>query len=381
MHRNRLFPLIITVFLLLATGLNAAIGKGIQAIINAYEKGELSKANALLRTNQPENADERAAVIFYSAMLTTDAANAQNLLQLLVDTYPKSIYAQKAYYELGSLQLLDREYDKALNSFNQITHPDFADKHYWIANTYFQQGDYTKTIASANQFIRLTKSSPKLEDAHYLIANSYINQKQYNNAITTLKKLLSQPKLIEDEQYLRYRYGYAAELLGNKAEAVSQYRQGYELDRYSQLAYLIEDRLFEMRGTNGSSIDLSFLYPHTESPLPDIVLAEITGSGTNNGPIKPDTTKVSGIQQPVEVKNNELRGMYLQAGRFSNKINAVKLCERIITLGLNAVYYESTQFKDVSWVILVGPYQTQLAAVSSKTLLRDNEIDSFIIQR
>ncbi len=381
MRKNRLIPLLILILAMMSAGLNAAIGKGIQAIIDAYEKGELSKANALLRTNQPENADERAAVIFYSAMLTTDAANAKNLLQMLVDTYSKSIYAQKALYELGSLYLLDRDYDKALNSFNQITHPDFSDKHYWIAVTYFQQGDYTKTIASANQFIRLTKSGPKLEDAHYLIADSYINQKQYNNAINTLKKLLSQPKLIGDEQYLRYRYGYAAEMLGNRAEALSQYKQGYELDRYSQLAYLIEDRLFEMRGTNGNSIDLSFLYPHTESPLPDIVLAEITGSSTSEDPAKPDTTRTSGSSLPVEVKNNELKGLFLQAGRFSNKTNAVKLCEKIIALGLKAQFYESTQFKDPSWVIIVGPYETQLAAVSAKTLLRDNQIDSFIIQR
>ena len=381
MIKFKLLFRIAIVLLLTAAGLNAAVSKNIQAVIDSYERGELNIAAALLRSAQPSNADERALVLYYRAMLTTDAEAAQTYLLELIDTYPRNLYAQKALYELGSLQLLDREYDKALNSFNQITNPDFSDKHFWIANTYFQKGDYSKTIASANQFIRLTKSSPKLEDAHYLIADSYINLRQFNNAITTLKKLLSQPQLIEDEQYLRYRYGYAAEMLNNRAEALSQYRQGYELDRYSQLAYLIEDRLFEIRSTHGSAIDLNFLYPHSESPLPDIVLAEKTGTVTTNGNTKPDTTAVAKTPQLIDIENNALRGLYLQAGRFTNQDNAVRLCEKILALGFNAQYYKSTQFNDVSWVIIVGPYQAQQDAVNAKTVLRENGIDSFIVQR
>ncbi|TFG42805.1 MAG: tetratricopeptide repeat protein, partial [Bacteroidia bacterium] len=211
--KKQLCLLLFILTLFAISGLNAAIGTDIQAIITSYETGDLDRTASLLRASQPENSDEKAIVLYYKAMLTTEAGDAQILLQQVVDTYPKNQYAQKALYELGSLQLLDRDYDKALSTFNKITNPDFSDKHYWLANTYFQKGDYSNAIASANQFIRLTKSSPQLEDAYYLIADSYINLDQYNSTITILKKLLTQPKLIEDEQYLRYRYGFAAEML------------------------------------------------------------------------------------------------------------------------------------------------------------------------
>jgi tetratricopeptide (TPR) repeat protein len=369
------------ILIVLVTNVFAAIKPEIAAIISSYENGDINRCNTLLLNARPDNTDEKTIVFYYKAMLTYNTDSAKSNFQQLIDIAPKSIYAQKAYLELGSICLLDREYDKAMGFFNKVTDANITEKHYWIANTYYQKEDYTNAINSANQFLKLTSSSPKIEDAHYLIADAYIIMNQYNNAISTLKKLLPKPSLINDEQYFRYRLGYAYEMLGNKLEALSHYKQGYEKDRFSQLAYQIEDRLFEMKSRYGSTLDLSFLYPYSDSPLPDIVLAEQLKAAKLLEQENPDSTSVVKELKPQEIDPSNQTGMYLQAGRFSQQANAVKLCEKIIKLGLNANYYKSTQFKDISWVIIVGPYQTQLDAQTAKDKLSDNNIETFIIQR
>jgi len=360
---------------------SAELKPEIKAIITHYDNGDYDKCLALLQSSQPTNADEKAVVLYFKGVLASGIDLAQQNFQQLINSYPNNKYAQKALIEMGNIYLLERDYDKALGFYNKITDTDLTEKHFWIANTYYEKGDYKSAISSANQFIRLTKSSPHLEDAYYLIAESYINQEQFNNAITTLKKLLTLPKLIEDEQYLRYRYGYAAEMLGNRQEALSQYKQGYEKNRYSQTAHQIEDRLFEMRSRYGSLVNLDFLYPYSAEPLPDIVLAEQLKAEKLLEAEKPDTTSTPAPPVSKESETEFQPGIYLQAGRFGKQENASKLCDKIIKLGLNAQFYKSTQFKDVSWVIIVGPYQTQLDAQNAKDTLRDNNIDTFIIQR
>jgi len=376
-ERNFAFTLILLLF---CGGLFAAVRPEIQSIALNYEQGNLEQSRQLLQKIQPLNSDEQAIVYYYKALLASEAETAKQQLLLLIQLPSRNNYVQKGLLELGQISLLERDYDKALTYFNRITDPDLPEKHFWLASAYYSQGNFSKAVASADQFIRLAGDSPKKEDAYLLLADAYISLGQYNNAINTLKKLLSKPELVTKEQYLRYRYGYATEMLGNTSEAVSQYRQGIELNRASQLAYLMEDRLFDLRDKYGSAIDLSFLYPYSDTSLPDIVLVALSNSGNNNDADKSDSMPKVQSAKPQEVDFEKQTGIYLQAGRFSNQQNAIKLCERILKLNLNAQYYKSTQHSDVSWVVIVGPYTTELDAVNAKTVLRQENIDSFIIQ-
>lgn len=363
------------------TFLSGSVKPEILAIIDYYNKGDTAKCAALLQSANPDNPEDKAAVLFYKALLSSDAAIARTDYLSIRSTYPKSQYAQKALIELGNMALLDREYDKALGYYSDVTDPNIVDKHYWMANTYYQMSDYKNAIASGNIYIRFAKFNSRVEDIYYLVADAYFSSFQFNNVISTLKKLLALPDSLEDEQYLRYRYGYAYEKLGNKQEALSQYKQGIEIDRFSSLAYMIEDRLFEMRGRNGSSLDLSFLYPYCGNPLPDVVIEEQLKEELEAEPEQQDSTKVVKVIESKPLDAIPDKGLYLQAGRFSQEKNATKLCEQINKLKLNAQYYKSTQFKDVSWVVVVGPYESQEVAINAKDTLKDNLIDSFIIER
>jgi tetratricopeptide (TPR) repeat protein len=362
---------------LLTSCLSGAVRPEMQAIANYYEQGSPANCAAALSTAIPLGDEETALVSYYNAILSTEADSAKAKLESIAAHFPKTRYAQLGLLELGKLALLDRNYDVALGWFNKITEPDLDAKHYWIAETWYQKGNFANALASGNTYLRLAPTGSDAEDAHFLLTDAYISLEQYNNAISTLKKLLSKPEIITDEQYLRYRYGYAAEMLDYRPEAISQYKQGLELNRFSQLAFQIEDRLFGMRERYGSIIDLNFLYPYSQGPLPDIVQAELDDKIPNDNQ---DSTSVTTIVTPVQVNGTPAEGIYLQAGRFSSQNNAVKLCERILKLNLNAQYYQSTQFKDVSWVVIVGPYSAELDAVNAKTTLRENSIDSFIIE-
>ncbi len=381
MYKIKLITSLIILSLISSTLLQSIIKPEIQSIIDNYDKGETNTCISLLQSALPVTPEENAIVLYYKAIMDKDIETAKTNFSTLIKSYPKTRYAQKAMIELGNQCLLDREYEKALNYYRSITDPDLVEKDYWIANVYYQMSDYQNSIASGNQFIRYAKFGPMIEDIYYLVADSYFSLAQYNNTISTLKKLLAQPNTLDDEQYLRYRYGYACELLGNRQEAISQYKQGIEKDRFSSLAYLIEDRLFDMRGKYGSSLDLSFLYPFSDSPLPDIVIEEQLKAEEEAEQEKQDSTLVVIDNQPKRLDAAPDSGLYLQAGRFSLEKNALKLCEQIIKLKLNALYYKSTQFKDVSWVVVIGPYQTQEEAQTAKDTLKDNLIDSFIIER
>jgi tetratricopeptide (TPR) repeat protein len=381
MNRRNCILLLLLLLICLPSVLISVVKPEVQAIEDTYNRGDLVKAKALIKTTLADTPDEKAVVFYYTGLLDSDPKTAKSYFQMLIESYPKSEYSQKALFELGNLSLLDREYTKALEFYNKITDPEMVDKHYWIATTYYQSGDYTRAIASGEQCIRYSKDNHMLEDVYYLIADAYISLNQYNNAIITLNKLLAKPDIIADEQYLRYRLGYAYEMLANKLEAITQYKKGYEIDRFSQLAFSIEDRVFEMRYRYGASLDLSFLYPFANNPLPDIVIQEQLKAEQEKEQAIPDSTQVAKENKPMLLNAAPEQGFFLQAGRFSQDKNAIKLCEKIIAFKQNAQYYKSTQFKDVSWVVVVGPYKTQQEATDAKDLLKDNEIDSFVVER
>jgi tetratricopeptide (TPR) repeat protein len=357
--------------------LQGALKKELQDIAMLYEKGEADKIAVLLNKATSTTDDEKAFILYYKALISPDADKAKQNLRQLCDIYPKTQFCQSAYLELGHLYLLDRDYTEALVYFKKITSPDFPQKHYWIAQTYYQQADYQNAISSAEQYLRFAKPSDEAEDISFLIADAYIEIKQYNNAINTLKKMNS----IGDKQYYHYRYGFAQEMLGSKTEALSHYQIGFEADRYSQLAYLIEDRLFDLRDRNRTEVDLSFLYPYSDSPLPDIVLATpIVPAEPVENVKQPEIAPIA-PKQSKQLDAPPKSGIFLQAGRFSKLENAAKLSDKIAALDLTGSYYKATGFKDVSWVVVCGPFKTEQEAIDARDKLKTSNIDCFIIQR
>ncbi len=364
--------ILLLLFLLCTSFLRAEIDKQFSDAESLFAAGKIDAFAGSQLTLKPSNNDEKAFLGYYNAVLEKNTANSMKSFALVSQNYPSSLYGQMALLEIAKLNILDREIAQAVINLKKITSTDMIEKSYWLAFCSYQQNDYQNAINHAENFLRLSKTNQYLEDTYFLIVESYISLRQANSAVKTLNKLKAINGFPTDLQFYYFRLGYAYELSGNRQDAVASYRDGYLLNKYSQVAYLIEDRLFELRTSFGSSIDLSFLYPYTElSITPPVV-----DSGSTSTNIMPLPNNDQKIDLKADAKPT---GEYLiQAGRFSSESNASKLVVKIKSLELPSVYYEAIQNKQKTWVVVCGPYNTQQEADAAHSKLKDNDIDSFI---
>ena len=370
----------------------AALRKDFSDLDNLYQTGKLNELSEALSSLKPNSDDERAALGYYNAMLKLKAGDFSNAHQNVAQLYPGSPHGQRSLLELGKLLLLERELDKAKSTLRKITTPELAERFYWLASCTLWQDDPEQAIANAEIYLRMEATGEFAENAYFLIANSYLEQKKAYSAISTLTKL-EKAKLKElDEQYLFYRLGYAYEQSEKLVDAVAAYQKGYEMDKYSQVAYLIEDRLFELRNRS-RIIDISFLYPYT---LLQIVMDQenqanqdtlktkpenpaYQTNGHNPPPLPtPGNQNPPNLNAPIKLKTKPTQGYWLQAGRFSMEANANKLVVNIRLLNLPAAYYEDVQGGKKSWVVLCGVFEDKTQAENAKLSLSENKINSFI---
>jgi tetratricopeptide (TPR) repeat protein len=348
---------------------------------NLYNKGTIDEVQDAIGTLKPNSDDERACVGFYSAMLKIKKSDALAAHEQLVSKYPKSDYAQMSLLEIGKLQILERDIEAAKSSLKKISSTVLMERFYWLGLCAWWQDDYTGAINNAENYLRMAAKGEYTEAAHYLIAECYLNQKKAYSAVTTLNKLQSLKLSDVDEQYLLYRLGYAHEQSDKLIDALGFYQRGYELNKYSQIAYLIEDRLFELR-SRSKSIDISFLYPYSLLQIPtepETPPQQPTVTNPPTSPI-PDAPIGQTPNAPVKLKAKPNSGYWLQAGRFSQEANANKLVINIRLLNLPAAYYEDVSGGKKTWVVLSGAFEEKAKAEAAKTLLVSNDINCFVTQ-
>jgi len=320
---------------------------------------------------------------FYVALLKVKTEEAISAHQWLIEKFPKSPYAQKSLFELGKIFILDRKIEEATLYLRRITSPEIIERFYWLGLCACWKDDYATAISNCENYLRLEPRGEFAEKSYYLIADCYLAQKKAYSAVTTLLKLQNAKLREIDEQYFYYRLGYAYELSDAPIDAINAYRKGYELDRYSQVAYEIEDRILEIKRSK-PNIDISFLYPY--SPLQVTIVQEEQPDTLKLGvpaETKPSTSTVSPkleVRQdaPVKLKEKPKEGYWLQAGRFSVESNANRLVINIRLLNIPAAYYEDISGGKKSWVVVCGSFPDRTQAEEAKELLATNDINSFI---
>ena len=361
----------------------AAVRKEFQDLDKLYNNGKLDELSALISTLKPVNEEERACLGFYVALLKVKTDEAISAHQWLIEKFPQSPYAQKSLLELGKIFILDRKIEEATLYLRRITSPDIIERFYWLGLCAWWKDDYTTAISNCENYLRLEPRGEFAEKSYYLIADCYLAQKKAYSAVTTLLKLQNAKLREIDEQYFYYRLGYAYELSDAPIDAINAYRKGYELDRYSQVAYDIEDRILEIKRSK-PNIDISFLYPY--SPLQVTIVQEEQPDTLKLGvpaETKPSTSTVSPkleVRQdaPVKLKEKPKEGYWLQAGRFSVESNANRLVINIRLLNIPAAYYEDISGGKKSWVVVCGSFPDRTQAEEAKELLATNDINSFI---
>ncbi|HPB43164.1 MAG TPA: SPOR domain-containing protein [Candidatus Syntrophosphaera sp.] len=366
-------PLRISIFLLLALLPLAAFAvdfrKEFQALEDLWLKGKLAELPGQLYKSSPKNDEERALQTYLSAMLKQGKDDTLVLLNQAADRYPSTFYGQQSMLETAKLHILERDIPAAEARLKKISSPELPERFYWLAYCAQYRDDHNGAIAHGENYLRAAPSGKFAEDTHYIIASSYQNQSKFYSAISSLEKLRALPGLPKNKQYFHYLLGRLHHQNGNCAEALTNYQTGFEINRKSQLAFEIEDRLFELKGRYGSQVDLSFLYPYTELDLPELV---------TEPEVQPlPTLAEEDLNSPAKLEAKPA-GTFVQAGRFGKEENARNLTDVIRAMKLKANYFEDRGNKSVPWVVVSGPYASQSEANSVAGILRANSIECFV---
>lgn len=361
---------------------SASIRKEFLDLESMFKRGKLNEVQDAIATLKPNNDEERACIAYYSALLKVKQTDIIAAFEQVISKYPKTDYANLSLMELGKLHILNRDIASAKTALRKISSTSLMERFYWLGYCSWWEDDYSAAINNAENYLRMEPSGSYTEIAHYLIAECYLMQRKANSAVTILNALLNKKLPNIDEQYLLYRLGYANELADKYSDALGYYRRGYELDKYSQVAYLIEDRLFELK-TKSRTLDISFLYPYSL-----LQIATIPDPAPEQAPILPELPVITQTTPPVSMPNNapvKLKskpnsGYWLQAGRFSNEENANRLVVNIRLLSVPAAYYEDVQSGKKSWVVVCGSFEEKAKAEAAKSVLASNDINSFVTQ-
>lgn len=374
-----LFITLLLAFLCVLGNLSAVeLRRDFAALRTSFEAGQLDNAADQLLRLRPSTDEERAFVLHYTALLKAGLADAKPVFNQNIERYPSTYYGQMSMLELGKILLLEHDLQGCHSILRRITHPDIVDRLYWQAVCSMQLDQHEDCISFADSFIRLSGTNALIEKAFYLMADSQMTLRRYQNAVSTLNRLKDKPGLPSDEQYFYYQLASAYEKAGNITEAVANYRRSYESNKFTQVAYQIEDKLFALRSTNRSQVDISFLYPYTELNIP--VPSDSIGTANPQNTVSLPVVTGGTTLEPRRVNVRPNSGYYLQAGRFSVEANALSRANEICTKNLQSLYFPEQQGGRNTWVVMSGPFSSAAEAETARNLLISHNIDCFAVR-
>ena len=369
---RRLLPLVALILMVagLPLNLNAqTLSKDLQKLEQFYNNGSLAELRKDLPAAKAKTDEEQAFLIYLNALLKTSAAESIPLLDQAVSAHPGTHYGQLCMLERAKIHLLERQIEQAELLLQKISAASILERYYWLSLCADARDDYERIISNAQSYLRLDPRGTYAESAWYLIAGAYQKQGKFQSAITSLNKLAALEGYPQRKQYFHYFLGLLYKQAGNPAEAARSFRQGYEINRNSQLALQIEDELIALKAKHPSSVDLGSIYPY---PRLNIV------------PAPADTLAAGKIlrddKTPLKLAARPGGGYFVQAGRFGQEANASKLTTGIRELRLAANYYEDSANKTTPWVVVSGPYTAKSEADEARQLLLSSNIDCFITQ-
>ncbi|MCB5229534.1 MAG: hypothetical protein GX122_08190 [Candidatus Cloacimonetes bacterium] len=357
--------------ILISVALCGTLRKEFQALERAWEQGRINEAASQIASLKPKSDNEKALLQFITACLNPDRESCLFGYQSAIDQYPNTHYGQMSMLYRAKIHILEREHAQAKQLLNRINSAKIPQRFYWLAVCAEQIDDYAATITNAESYLRLEPRGQYSEECQYLITHAYLGQNKTQSAISTLNKLNAQSGYPTDRQYFHYLLGTAYQKAGNWQEALSQFKTGIEISRYSQLAYQMEDRLFELKQSHGSKVNLSFLFPYT-----DLHIA-VEDTQVNQPLPPPVLQNTQPADTPLRSSTKPSSGLYVQTGRFGVEANARSIAYRIRQLKLPAGYYEDKSNKSVPWVSFCGPFANTEEQKSAMAYLKENNIDCF----
>ncbi|MFW6019340.1 MAG: tetratricopeptide repeat protein [Bacteroidales bacterium] len=189
---------------------------------------------------EDERIDEANSYLVKLFLSTKNYKNALKALEKIEDksTNLEMAYQQVAYYR-GVELFNNQNIKKSISLFQKSTDYNYdkelyAKAHYWIAEGYYRNKNYTKALEAYKQF-QLTPGAFRLayyNESNYNIGYAYFKNEQYRNALTSFRKFLDNTekeasnKLVQDAllrtgdcYYSNERYSDAVETYKKAVDA------------------------------------------------------------------------------------------------------------------------------------------------------------------
>ena len=304
--------------------------------------------NVRTEYKNPQKSDFKKKQVYFK-QISNDEYEVTAFEEIFLES-PESYYGQLSLLELGKLEILKRDYEKAISYLNQIHHPRVLEKEYWLSEAYFKIGEFSTAIIASQNYIYSSENHDKIELAYFIISESYIQMKNYTKALNTLDYLRNSEYINNNIPLLHFKMGYCYEQSGNIDKAALSYKKLKKEFPYHQYTYQAEER---MNNLGNPSVDPTLL----------------------------DNPEIQVKKQIVEEsKDKVISGRFLQVGVFGSKNNADKMISRIdeIFPGKSASFPRKNNGK-IQHVVAAGPFDSDDEINIAKARLSEKNISSFEI--
>lgn len=364
-------PAIVLIALLLCVSVSqtfaAHVSKGLQAMETMLEQGKLDDLASLVYSSKATTDEDHAFLSYLNALLKKQQSDCSTLLQQTAERFPNTYYGQLSMLAKAKMHILERDYPSANKLLTSIKTADITEHYYWLAVCAQATDDNTLCLSHCESYLRAAPRGEHTEATIYLMAEVLMKQGKYQNAISTLNRLTPLTGFPRNKQYYNYQMGLLYRKLDDPQQSLQYLKTGFEIDRNTQLAFLIEDSLLELKDRYGNRIDLSFLYPFTESEVSE-----------SNATPPPTPQPPANLNSTMKLDAKPSSGYFVQSGRFGVVTNAEKLCGTIRQYKVIANYFEDKSNKSTPWVVISGPYTTKSEADAVRQLLIGNNIECFV---
>lgn len=322
-----------------------------------YRLDKRAELQNLLDTLQTEDPALSDCIRFYRAMLLDNGTDVYESLEQLTQTTSDSDCVHRAFLEMGRIDYLKREYERAEDHLGAAA--PLPERHFWLAETALKLNRSWSAIHEARKAIEATDDPLRKAGCQLIIAQAHIQRKEYDEAFQTLDSIPEETDMVL-KPFITFQMGFCRERRGDFEAAVRYYRHILKEYSYTQYANPAERRILALRNEPGVEVDLEKLFSARDHSRPD-----------------PEMEVVE-IQPQPEV---QLMRYYLQAGAFSTKERAGSQADNIRQAGFSSIIFPKTIHDQTLYVTAAGPFDTREEAESARTSLKNAGIDSWLIKK
>lgn len=171
--------------------------------VDLYKKAKYGSAKVVFdELSAGESSNIKAGAEYYSALCAAQLfhPDAAQRFETFIESYPQNAQVNDAYFELGKLQLNNKDYRKSLESFDKVDRyeltPEQLNEYYFKAAYAYFKTDNTK---KAREYFALLIDKPNKYNvpANYYYAHIAYSEKNYETALKHFERV-SQDETFRD---------------------------------------------------------------------------------------------------------------------------------------------------------------------------------------